>query len=161
MAHADARAGAHRGHGGHAELFRRKFWLSLALTAPTVLYSSMVQRWLGYAAPRIPGHTAVAPLFGTLVFLWGGPVFLRGAVDELRERQPGMMTLISMGLLVAFGSSWATEAGLISADLWFELSTLVTVMLLGHWQEVRAVGQAQGALTALRRDRPPPRAGRR
>ena len=149
MAHADARAGAHRGHGGHAELFRRKFWLSLALTAPTVLYSSMVQRWLGYAAPRIPGHTAVAPLFGTLVFLWGGPVFLRGAVDELRERQPGMMTLISMGLVVAFGSSWATEAGLISADLWFELSTLVTVMLLGHWQEVRAVGQAQGALTAL------------
>jgi len=136
-------------HGDHAEMFRRRFWVSLALTVPTVVYSEMVQDWLGYTAPQFPGHTFVAPVFGTLVFLWGGPVFLRGGWEELRDRQPGMMLLISMGLLVAFGASVATELDLIDVDLWFELSTLVTVMLLGHWLEMRAIGQAQGALAAL------------
>src|SRR5437016_236962 len=136
-------------HGGHAEMFRRKFWVSLALTVPTVVYSSMVQDWLGYTPPQFSGHTIVAPLFGTAVFVWGGPVFLRGGWDELRARRPGMMLLISMGLLVAFGASAATELGWIDVDLWFELSTLVTVMLLGHWLEMRAIGQAQGALAAL------------
>src|SRR5439155_21279668 len=90
-----------------------------------------------------------APLFGTLVFAWGGPVFLRAGWDELRSREPGMMLLISMGLLVAFGASVATELGWIDVDLWFELATLVTIMLLGHWLEMRAIGQAQGALAAL------------
>jgi Cu2+-exporting ATPase len=137
------------GHADHAEMFRRKFWVSLALTVPTVIYSAMVQDWLGYAAPRFPGHTFVAPLFGALVFAWGGPVFLRAGWDELRSRQPGMMLLISMGLLVAFGASVATELGWIDVDLWFELATLVTIMLLGHWLEMRAIGQAQGALAAL------------
>jgi Cu2+-exporting ATPase len=141
--------GGHGGHGDHAEMFRRKFWVSLALTLPTVLYSSMVQDWLGYTAPEFPGNTFVAPLFGTLVFLWGGPVFLQGGWEELRSRRPGMMLLISLGLLVAFGASVATEFGWIDVDLWFELSTLVTVMLLGHWLEMRAIGQAQGALDAL------------
>ena len=145
--HADH--GSHGGHEGHAEMFRRRFWVSLALTVPTVVYSSMVQDWLGYTAPQFSGHTVVAPLFGTVVFLWGGPVFLRGGWDELRARRPGMMLLISMGLLVAFGASAATELGWIDVDLWFELATLVTVMLLGHWLEMRAIGQAQGALAAL------------
>jgi len=139
----------HHDHRGHGEVFRRRFWASLGLTAPTVVYSSMVQRWLDYSAPRFAGHTLVAPLFGTLVFLWGGPVFLKGAGEEVRHRQPGMMTLISMGLVVAWVASLATELGLIDTDMWFELSTLVTVMLLGHWLEMRAVGQAQGALAAL------------
>src|SRR5256886_1711144 len=139
----------HGGHAGHAEIFRNKFWVSLLLTIPTVVYSTMVQDWLGYTAPQFAGHTVVAALFGTLVFLWGGPVFLRGGWDELRARQPGMMLLISMGLLVAFGASVATEFDRIDVDLWFELSTLVTVMLLGHWLEMRAIGQAQGALAAL------------
>ena len=130
-------------------MFRRKFWVSLALTVPTIVYSAMVQDWLGYTAPQFSGHTVVAPLFGTVVFLWGGPVFLRGGWDELRSRQPGMMLLISMGLLVAFGASVATELGWIDVDLWFELATLVTIMLLGHWLEMRAIGQAQGALAAL------------
>jgi Cu2+-exporting ATPase len=130
-------------------MFRRRFWVSLALTVPTVLYSDMVQDWLGYTAPQFPGHTLVAPLFGTAVFLWGGPVFLRGGWNELRARQPGMMLLISLGLLVAFVASVATEFGWIDVDLWFELSTLVTIMLLGHWLEMRAIGQAQGALAAL------------
>src|SRR5437870_2290210 len=139
----------HHDHGDHAELFRRKFWVSLALTVPTVVYSGMVQDWLHYTAPRFPGSTLVAPVFGTLVFLWGGPVFLRGGWSELRSGQPGMMLLISLGLLVSFGASVATEFGWIDVDLWFELATLVTVMLLGHWLEMRAIGQAQGALAAL------------
>ena len=130
-------------------MFRRKFWVSLALTVPTVVYSAMVQDWLGYTAPRSAAAPFVAPLFGTLVFAWGGPVFLRGGWDELRARRPGMMLLISMGLLVAFGASVATEFGWIDVDLWFELATLVTIMLLGHWLEMRAIGQAQGALAAL------------
>jgi Cu2+-exporting ATPase len=146
--HAAAAHGGHA-HGAHADLFRRRFWWCLGLTVPTVIYSSMVQKWLGYGAPHFSGHTAVAPLFGTLVFLIGGPVFLRGGLDELRSRRPGMMLLISMGLLVAFGASVGTEIGWINVDLWFELSTLVTVMLLGHWLEMRAIGQAEGALTAL------------
>jgi Cu2+-exporting ATPase len=139
----------HDRHAGHAEMFRRRFWVSLALTVPTVVYSGMVQDWLGYTAPRFSGYTVVAPLFGTVVFLWGGPVFLRGGWDELRSRRPGMMLLISMGLLVAFSASAASEFGWIDVDLWFELSTLVSVMLLGHWLEMRAIGQAQGALAAL------------
>ena len=136
-------------HAGHAEMFRRKFWISLALTIPTVVYSHMAQDLLGYTAPHFSGSSMVAPLFGLAVFVYGGPVFLRGGWDELRSRQPGMMLLISMGLLVAFGASIATEIGWIDVDLWFELATLVTVMLLGHWLEMRAIGQAQGALAAL------------
>jgi Cu2+-exporting ATPase len=139
----------HHDHGDHAALFRRKFWISLALTIPTVVYSAMVQDWLNYTAPSVPGERWIAPVFGTAVFLYGGPVFLRGGWDELKARQPGMMLLISMGLLVAFGASLATEIGWIDVDLWFELSTLVTIMLLGHWLEMRAIGQAQGALAAL------------
>jgi Cu2+-exporting ATPase len=119
------------------------------LTIPTVAYSAMVQDWLGYTAPHFSGSTLVAPLFGTFVFLYGGPVFLRGGWGELRSRQPGMMLLISMGLLVAFSASVATEFGWIDVDLWFELATLVTIMLLGHWLEMRAIGQAQSALAAL------------
>src|SRR5258708_218239 len=139
----------HGEHAGHADVFRRKFWVSLLLTIPTVLYSAMVQDWLSYRAPHFSGSRLVAPLFGTAVFAYGGPVFLRGGWSELRSRQPGMMLLISMGLLVAFGASAATEFGWIDVDLWFELATLVSIMLLGHWLEMRAIGQAQGALAAL------------
>src|SRR4051794_16088660 len=139
----------HHGHADHAAMFRRKFWISLLLTIPTVMYSAMVQDWLHYTAPSVPGHRWIAPVFGTAVFLYGGPVFLRGGWDEIKARQPGMMLLISMGLLVAFGASVVTEIGWIDVDLWFELSTLVTIMLLGHWVEMRAIGQAQSALDAL------------
>ncbi len=130
-------------------MFRRKFWVSLLLTIPAVLYSTMVQHWLHYTPPQFAGHTFVAALFGTLTFVWGGPVFLRGGWSEIRNRKPGMMLLISMGLLVAFGASVATLFHLIDVELWFELATLVTIMLLGHWLEMRAIGQAHGALAAL------------
>ncbi len=139
----------HGGHGDHAALFRRRFWVCLVLTVPTVVYSHMAQDLLGYTAPHFPGSSLMAPVFGLAVFAYGGPVFLRGGWDEMRARQPGMMLLISMGLVVALAASIATELGWIDVDLWFELATLVTVMLLGHWVEMRAIGQAQGALEAL------------
>ncbi|MEY2435749.1 MAG: P-type Cu2+ transporter [Acidimicrobiaceae bacterium] len=143
--------GAHasHGHGDHAAMFRKKFWLSLVFTVPVVLYSHMLMELTGWEAPGFHSAGWVAPLFGTAVFAYGGPVFLVAGWGELRARRPGMMLLISMGLLVAFGASAATTLGLIDVDLWPELATLVTIMLLGHWLEMRALGQAQGALAAL------------
>ncbi len=137
------------GHLDHAAMFRRRFWLSLVLTVPVVIYSHMLMTLTGRTPPEFSGDHWVGPVLGTLTFLYGGPVFLRAGWSELRTRRPGMMLLISMGLLVAFGSSVATTVGLIDADLWAELATLVTIMLLGHWLEMRALGQAQGALAAL------------
>jgi Cu2+-exporting ATPase len=130
-------------------MFRRRFWACLVLTVPVVLYSHMLMTLTGWTAPAFAGDQWVGPVLGTLTFLYGGPVFLRAGWAELRERRPGMMLLISMGLLVAFTASAATTLGLLDADLWAELTTLVTVMLLGHWLEMRALGQAQGALAAL------------
>jgi P-type Cu2+ transporter len=147
--HDAGRHAAHHAHGDHAATFRKKFWVSLLLTLPTVVYSAMVQDWLHYAAPGVPGHRWVAPVFGAAVFVYGGPVFLRAGWGEVEARQPGMMLLISMGILVAFGASLATELGWIDVDLWFELSTLVTIMLLGHWIEMRAITNARRALAAL------------
>jgi Cu2+-exporting ATPase len=141
--------GAHGGHAGHAEMFRKRFWASLALTIPVVLYSEMLMDLTGWMPPEFSGDRWVAPVLGTLTFLYGGPVFLRSGLDELRRRRPGMMLLVSMGLLVAFGASAATQLDLLDVDLWAELATLTTVMLLGHWLEMRALGQAKGALAAL------------
>ena len=140
----------HDQHAGHTiDMFKRRFWLSLALTIPVVLYSHMLASLTGWMPPGFDGARWVPPVGGTLVFLYGGPVFLRGGWAEVRSRRPGMMLLISLGLLVAFSASVATTADLLDADLWAELATLVTVMLLGHWLEMRALGQASGALEAL------------
>jgi len=136
-------------HGDHAAMFRRRFWLSLVLTVPVVVYSHMLMSLIGWDPPGFPGDDWVPPILGTVVFLYGGPVFLAAGWQELRGRRPGMMLLISMGLLVALGASTATTVGLLDVDLWPELATLVTIMLLGHWLEMRALGQAQGALAAL------------
>jgi Cu2+-exporting ATPase len=136
-------------HHDHAAMFRNRFWVSLALTVPVVMYSHMLMTLTGWTPPAFTGDHWVGPVLGTLTFLYGGPVFLRAGWGELRSRRPGMMLLISMGLLVAFGASVATTLDLIDADLWAELTTLVTIMLLGHWLEMRALGQAQGAMAAL------------
>lgn len=131
-------------------MFRDKFWLSLALTLPVVFWSEHVQMLLGYEAPSFPGSRWIGPVLGTVIFFYGGWVFIKGAVDELRARLPGMMTLIALAITVAFLFSWIVEVGWLEADpLWWELATLVTIMLLGHWIEMRSVSQAQGALQEL------------
>ncbi|MEV6492825.1 heavy metal translocating P-type ATPase [Actinoplanes sp. NPDC051633] len=154
--HADHDApGGHGQHGGHdkhaghdPEAFRRKFWLSLALTVPIVLTSHMVMDWFGYTLD-FPGIRWVGPALGTFVFFYGGWPFLVGAVREVRDRAPGMMLLISMAITVAYAASLLTSFGVFDLDFWWELAALVTIMLLGHWQEMKAIGQAQGALAAL------------
>jgi Cu2+-exporting ATPase len=130
-------------------VFRRQFWIVLALTIPVVLWSEEVQMWLGYAAPVFPGSEWIPTILGTVIFIYGGRVFLTGAGAELRDRQPGMMTLISLAIVVAFVASWAATLGVFEFDVWWELSTLITVMSLGHWLEMRSIMQAQGALGAL------------
>ncbi len=138
--------GGHEHH--HAEEFRRRFWVSLALAVPVIAFSPMIRDWLGL--PEVTGvQEAVAPVFGTILFFYGGQPFLAGAVSELRGRQPGMMTLIALAISVAFVASAATALGVLDLEFWWELAALIVIMLLGHWLEMRAVGQARGALQAL------------
>jgi len=131
-------------------MFRDRFWLSAVLTIPAVIWSQHIQMLLKYRAPALPGAGWISAVFGTLVFLYGGRAFLQGAWRELRDRLPGMMTLISLAISVAFVFSWIVQLGVIAADaLWWELATLVTIMLLGHWIEMRSIQRAEGALTEL------------
>src|SRR5918998_1034559 len=152
---------AHAGHGGHSdhaghdkhaghdpEMFRRRFWLSLALTIPLVVTSEMVMDWFGYEI-EFAGIELLGPVLGSIVFWWGGWPFLAGGAAEVRDRQPGMMLLITMAIVVAYVASMATSLEWFDLDFWWELAALVTIMLLGHWQEMKAIGQAQGALAAL------------
>ncbi|GAA4989142.1 heavy metal translocating P-type ATPase [Actinopolymorpha pittospori] len=143
---------AGRGHDRHAghdpEAFRRKFWVSLALTVPIVVTSGTVMRWFAYSLD-FPGIGWVAPVLGTVVFCYGGWPFLRGALAEVRDRRPGMMLLITMAIVVAYAASLLSSFGLLHLEFWWELAALITIMLLGHWQEMKAIGQAQDALAAL------------
>lgn len=148
---ADPVHATHDQHAGHRpEMFRDRFWLSLALTVPVVVWSPHVEKLLGYVAPVFIGSAWIPAVLGTVVFLYGGLVFLSGARRELAARLPGMMTLIALAITVAFVFSWVVQLGVITADaLWWELATLVTIMLLGHWIEMRSILQAQGALQEL------------
>lgn len=140
----------HEGHSGHDPvIFRRKFWLSFLLSIPTLLYSDTIQEWFNFRMPAFPGSDWVPFIFGTVIFAYGGWVFLRGAQDELRERAPGMMTLIAMAITVAFGYSLAVQLGWPGESFFWELATLVTIMLFGHWMEMRSIQSAQGALGEL------------
>jgi Cu2+-exporting ATPase len=126
--------GGHDKHTGHSvAMFRDKFWISLALTVPTLIWGHMLPKVLRYTPPAVPGQRWIAPLFGTAVFLYGGLVFLQGAWRELRSRLPGMMTLIALAITVAFGFSAAVTLGYPGMPLWVLLATMVTFMLLGHW----------------------------
>lgn len=146
--HGETDAG-HGKHAGHSvEMFRRRFWWSLLLTIPIVLTSHMVMDWFGYDLD-FPGIKLVGPVLGTVLFVWGGEPFLKGGVREARERAPGMMLLIAMAITVAYVASMATSLGAFDLDFWWELAALVTIMLAGHWQEMKALGQAQDALSAL------------
>lgn len=145
--------GTHEGHDKHAghspEMFKKKFWLSLILTIPALSFSETVQGWFGVSW-SFSGSHYIPAIAGVSIFFYGGLVFLKGAKAELADRLPGMMTLISMAITVAFGYSLAVTLGLVSGmDFWWELATLVTIMLLGHWLEMASVMSAQGALKEL------------
>ncbi|QAY69626.1 HAD-IC family P-type ATPase [Xylanimonas protaetiae] len=142
----------HTGHAGHhALLYRRLFWIALALAVPTVLLSHMFATLLGYGLPMWPWLGWVSPVLGTVVYAWGGRPFLTGAVGEVRSRRPGMMLLVAMAITVAFVASWGATLGLLDGDLdfWWELALLVAIMLLGHWLEMRSLAQTSSALDSL------------
>ena len=141
----------HGGHGDHVAMFRRLFWIMLALAVPTVLASQMFASIVGYALPDIAGIDFVSPVLGTIIFVWGGKPFLTGARDEIAARQPGMMLLIALAITVAFVSSLGASLGLLShqLDFWWELALLVVIMLLGHWLEMRSLAQTSSALDSL------------
>src|SRR5262245_55312006 len=140
----------HDKHAGHSvAMFRKKFWVTLLLTIPTLVWGEMIPRALGFTPPAVPGARWIPVVFGIVVFFYGGWVFLEGARREIVDRSPGMMTLISIAITVAFVFSVAVTLGFSGMPLWWELSSLVTIMLLGHWIEMRSVSQAQGALKEL------------
>ena len=150
--HAGTGARGHHQHDKHAghdpAMFRRLFWWNLALAVPVIVFAEMVQGWFGYSIDT-PWAPWVPPVLGTAIYLWGGRPFLAGGVAEVRNRQPGMMLLIGMAITVAWAASLAASLGWGDLDFWWELAALIVVMLLGHWQEMKAIGQAQGALAAL------------
>ena len=139
----------HGGHGDHAARFRDRFWLTLVVTVPVVVWAPMIQEWVGYTAPVFPGSELISPVLGTVILLYGGWPFLTGGWQEARDRTPGMMLLIAMAITVAYVASMATALGLFDQEVWWELALLIAIMLLGHWLEMRAIGQARGALAAL------------
>jgi len=140
---------AHIDHTGHEKMFRNRFWVCLLLSIPVLLLSPSLQEWLHFSVPRFPGSEWVAPIFSILVFLYGGVPFLQMAVPEIQNRQPGMMTLISLAIGVAFIYSLATLFANLGMGFFWELVTLIDVMLLGHWIEMRSVRQASRALDEL------------
>jgi Cu2+-exporting ATPase len=150
-----ARVGHHEAHdhdkhaGHNPDMFKKKFWLSFVLTIPVLIFSETIQELFNYTAPIFPGSEWIPAILGTIIFFYGGLVFLKSAKAELAARQPGMMTLISLAITVAFGYSIAVSFGLQGMDFWWELATLVTIMLLGHWLEMASVQNAQGALKEL------------
>nr|WP_256534033.1 copper-translocating P-type ATPase [Halovivax cerinus] len=138
-------------HAGHEQLFRRRFFVSTLLSIPVLLYSETLQGWLGFSVPAVPGSEWITPVFAVIVFAYGGVPFLKMAVPELRDHTPGMMTLISMAITVAFVYSLATVAVDVGDPFFWELVTLVDIMLLGHWIEMRSVRRASSALDELAR----------
>ncbi len=139
----------HMDHMDHVARFRRLFWINLVISVPVVASSSMFAMLIGYTVPG--WATLIAPVLGTVMYLWGGWPFLTGAVDELRSRRPGMMLLIGLAITVAFLASWGATLGLLdhTLEFWWELALLIVIMLLGHWVEMRSVAQTTSALDSL------------
>src|SRR5690606_20916116 len=142
----------HSGNDGHdPETFRRRFWVSLVLTLPILYFSEQFRTWLRYEAVGFPGSDWVNPVLGTVLFVYGGVVFLRGARHELAAKRPGMMTLISLAIVVAYVYSMAVVLGAPGMPFFWELATLLTIMVLGHWLEMASVRGASRALEELTR----------
>lgn len=153
--HAHEEHAVHKGHAGHHDhtgheiMFRNRFWVNLILSIPVIIYSPAIQGWFGYTAPTFPGSQLIVPVLSTIIYIYGGLPFLSMARWEIRERKPGMMTLISLAISVAYFYSMATLFLVEGEDFFWELVTLIDIMLLGHWLEMRSVRQASGALDAL------------
>ena len=141
--------GAHVDHSGHESMFRTRFLVSLPLSISVLLYSPMLQQLLGFSMPAFPGSRWIEPLFSVLIFLYGGVPFLLMASPEIQNRQPGMMTLISLAISVSLIYSVAALFLPGAMGFFWELATLIDIMLLGHWIEMRSVRQASGALNEL------------
>jgi P-type Cu2+ transporter len=152
--HTTPEAGRHTGHDKHVghtpEMFRDRFWLSLLLTLPILYFDMHFQEWFGYTAAQFPGADWVQPVLSIVLYVYGGGVFVQGAWGELKARQPGMMTLIGLAISVAFVYSLAVSAGFLRGiALYWELATLIVIMLLGHWIEMASVQGASRALEHL------------
>ena len=141
--------GSHVDHTGHEQMFRRRFWVCLILSIPVLLYSPMLQQWFGYTMPSFTGSRWIGLSLLWHVFAYGGVPFLQMAVPEIRNRQPGMMTLISLAITVALAYSLVALVIDPTGGFFWELVLLIDVMLLGHWMEMRSVRQASGALNEL------------
>src|SRR5690606_38234946 len=141
----------HGDHGDHVAQYRRLFWTMLVLATPTVLLSPMFADIAGYRLPAVPGVTWVAPVLGTVVYLWGGWPFLTGAVAVARPRGSEMLLFRGMAITVASLASWGARLDVLSHGLvfWWELALLVLIMLLGHWPEMRSLARASSALDSL------------
>ncbi len=139
----------HVDHTGHEQMFRKRFWICLLLTIPVLIFSPMLQQWLGFSMPEFPGSRWIGPLFAIAIFIYGGLPFINMAIPELRNRRPGMMTLISLAISVAFAYSVFAVFTSPSSGFFWEMATLIDVMLLGHWIEMRSIRQASGALREL------------
>jgi Cu2+-exporting ATPase len=129
--------------------FRNRFWITLALTAPAVFYSANVQQWLGYRATSFPGSKLIPAILGVAVFVYGGLTFVREAGNEIMDRKPGSMVLLSLAITAAFASSLGATFGVFGIDIWWELTSAITIVLLCRWLERRAVSQAW-AICAVR-----------
>ena len=151
QAHAGHGAQAHTDHTGHEQMFRRRFWGSLVLSIPVLAFGSALPGLLGLRVPVFPGSSWIPFVFSLIIFAYGGLPFLRMAVPEIRNREPGMMTLISLAISVAFVYSLAAQLFGLGEGFFWELVTLIDIMLLGHWLEMRSVRQASGALNELAR----------
>ncbi|MCH7901517.1 MAG: heavy metal translocating P-type ATPase [Acidobacteria bacterium] len=139
----------HHDHTDHEAIFRQRFWVSLVLSFPVLFWSESIQGWFGYTAPEFVGSWLIVPVLASAVFFYGGWPFVQMAGWELRDRSPAMMTLIALAIAVAYVFSMATLVWDLGDDFFWELVTLVDIMLLGHWMEMRSVRQASGALDAL------------
>ena len=137
-------------HAGHSvNMFKTRFWICFALTLPVLAYAEVVQRLFRFSLPEFPGHEYVTLALASIIFFYGGWVFIKGALAELKHRLPGMMTLIALAIATAYVYSVIAVFVPVGEPLFWEIATLITIMLLGHWIEMAAVGHASGALREL------------
>ncbi|MBX2966813.1 MAG: heavy metal translocating P-type ATPase [Cyclobacteriaceae bacterium] len=144
--HSDSGYDKHEGH--HTHDFLKRFWISLIITVPILLLSEMIQEWFGFTVV-FPGDKYVLLVLGTIMYIYGGMPFLKGMVGEIKAKAIGMMTLVAIAISVAYIYSVAVVFGLPGMDFFWELATLIVIMLLGHWLEMRSTMAASKALQSL------------